>query len=92
MISFLCSLMAVIKDVKDEIRNNSSKFIFVSSKKDLLTKLNKLKVNPSEVRFYDTKEKVKDWDNVGGVFKKDDNIYAYSNLIQSELDANLNSL
>ena len=92
MFSYLSSILAIIKDVKEEVKEKNHKYIFVSSEEELLHKLKKLNVDPSEVQFLDTKEPVKDWSKVAGVFKVNNKIYAYSETIKSELSAALSAI
>jgi hypothetical protein len=89
MISILSCILAVLKDVKEEIKADGLKYIFVSSDKALFDTLHKLRVNPSDVVFFDTKMSITDWSQVGGVFKCNGNVYAYSRDLNSELSANL---
>ena len=92
MISFLLSVMVVTKDAISEVIENKVRYIFVSSEKEMTNNLSKLKVDASKVRFIDTNLPVDDWEKVAGVFKTRNEIYAYSEEIQSELTANLHSI
>jgi len=88
MIGLISSILMVVKDVSEEL-SKGVKYIFVSSDKEMLDKLKKLNVDKSKVKFFDTGVPVKDWSQVAGVFKTENNVYAYSKDIQSELGANL---
>ena len=85
---FLLSLFTVAMDTSLEITEKIKEYI-VSDEQSLKNRLKSLGVNLEEVIEIDTGKSVSNWSNVMGVFKKDGNIYAYTNSIGSEMEANL---
>lgn len=84
MINFLLT----ISDVSQEVVQKTKDF-FVSSEFELKNELTKRGVDIKKVIDIKTNNPVENWNNILGVFKKGENIYAYTNNLESEINASL---
>ena len=82
------SLLITTTSATLEVIEKSKEFI-VSNENELKEQLRLLNVNLGEVINIDTNKPVTEWDNVMGVFKKGEIIFAHSKSIGSEIEANL---